>query len=194
MILLSSVAFAVPGPNLPGPEAVWTVLTSGDPTIECTTVDSEPWCRSTGTVPLPIEQVAATLENMAAHQDLFDSIVSIRELSPDVMHITLDFPAVMSDRDYVAQYTRSREGEARLYRWSPVTHPSAPPVNGVVRLPEMAGEWRLEPSGSQTKVTYTWHAEIAGNFPDALLGQARKKAGGEALKDIRKAAAAASGR
>jgi carbon monoxide dehydrogenase subunit G len=176
---------------LPGPGAVWTVLSSGDPVVECTDVAGEPWCRSTGMVSLPIDKVAATLENMAQHQALFESIVSIQVVAPDVMHITLDFPSPLSDRDYVAKYTRGTQGEVRTYSWVPATV-QVPAVSGVVRLPKMAGEWRLEPVGNETKVTYTWHAEIAGSFPDALLGQARKKAGGEALKDIRKASAAAA--
>jgi hypothetical protein len=176
---------------LPGADAVWSVLAEGDPHIECTTVQNEPWCRSTGLVKLPVGQVADTLENLAKHQHLFESIVSIKQLEPDVMHITLDFPGPLSDRDYVARYTPSAEGTTRLYRWEPVPATQVPVVDGVVRLPEMAGEWRLEPVGDETRVTYTWHAEIAGSFPNALLSQARKKAGGEALKDIRKAASAA---
>lgn len=180
---------------LPGSDATWSTLQTGDTTVECTTVAGEPWCRSSGLVELPIEAVSKTLENMAAHQDLFESIVSIHVLAPDVMHITLDFPFPLSDRDYVAKYARSTEGEAKLYRWSPVTDAAAPPVSGVVRLPEMAGEWKLEPAGSgKTKVTYTWHADVLGSLPNASLTIARKKAGSEALKDIRKASAAAQSR
>jgi hypothetical protein len=160
---------------LPGADAQWELLSGGPPKIECTTVAGEPWCRSAGVVPLPIDQVSTTLENMAAHQDLFDSIVKIDVVAPDTMHIVLDFPPIMSDRDYVAKYTRSTEGEARLYRW--VSVPGTPPVDGVVRLPKMAGEWRLEPSGANTRVTYTWHAEIAGDFPNALLSQGIKNGG-----------------
>jgi hypothetical protein len=184
---LSSAAWA-----LPGADAQWSVLSNGDPRIECTEVDSQPWCRSTGTVPLPLDKVSATLENMAAHQDLFESIVSIEVLAPDTMHIVLDFPSPLSDRDYVAKYTRSTEGSAHLYRWESVQRADAPEVDGVVRLPRMAGEWRLEPAGAETRVTYLWHAEIAGSFPSFALNQARKKAGSEALKDIRNAAIAAS--
>jgi hypothetical protein len=177
---------------LPGADAKWEVLAGGDPYIECAVVGADTWCRSTSEVELPIDKVAATLEDMAAHQDLFESIVSIHVLAPDTMHITLDFPSPMSDRDYVAKYTRSVEGEVRKYAWTPVQHPNAPEVEGVVRLPKMAGEWRLEPAGSNTKVTYLWHAEISGQFPTWALPQARKKAGNEALKDIAKASAAAA--
>lgn len=177
---------------MPGADATWEVLTDGPPHIECAVVSAETWCRSIGIVELPIAQVSSTLENMAAHQALFASIVSIKVVAPDTMHITLDYPFPLSDRDYVAKYTRTVNGDIQSYTWVPAQHPDAPPVDGVVRLPKMAGEWRLEPAGAHTKVTYTWEAEIAGQFPDALLPRARMKAGSEALKDIEKASIAAA--
>ena len=184
---LTSVAWA-----LPGADASWTVLAKGDPYIECTESGGEPWCRSTGLVPLSVDKVARTREKMSDHQRLFESIVRIDVLEPSVMHVVLDFPFPMSDRDYVARYTPAAEGDARIYRWESVVHEGAPVVSGVVRLPKMAGEWRLVPQDGQTQVTYLWHAQIAGDFPDALLGQARQKAGQQALADIRKAAKAAN--
>lgn len=183
LVLLPSLALA-----LPGPDVQWTVLSNGDPYIECT-VDAagEPWCRSTGTVALPIDLVAATLEDMPTHQHLFDNIERIDVLAPDTMHIVLDYPRLFSDRDYVATYTRSVVGTTRIYSWRPAaTQP--PPDPGVVRLPKMAGEWRLTPAGASTKVTYLWQAEIAGDFPEMMLSLARKTAGQQALKDLRKAA------
>jgi hypothetical protein len=187
--LLTLAPFAL---ALPSSSAAWTVTSGGDPYIECTEEDGEPWCRSTGLVPLPVEKVSSTLEHMAEHQALFESIIKIDVLEPDVMHIVLDFPIIMSDRDYVARYTRLVEGDTVLYRWEPVVHAKAPATSGIVRLPKMAGEWRLVPKDGQTLVTYVWHAQIAGDFPDALLGQARVKAGQQAMADIRKAAKAAN--
>ncbi|MEZ4237326.1 MAG: START domain-containing protein [Myxococcota bacterium] len=159
MFILTAIA---PAWALPGADAQWTVLSDGDPHIECTEVAEGPFCRSTGVVPLPMSAVSATLEDMAAHQALFDSIVSIDVLKPDTMHIVLDFPWPLSDRDYVAHYTRLTEGDAKIYRWESVKDAGAPPLEGVVRLPRMAGEWRLEPEGSGTKVTYLWHADVLG--------------------------------
>jgi hypothetical protein len=113
MWFLATPAFAIPDES-----TQWTdVLQSANPRIECATVGTEPWCRSIGLVALPIEKVAATLENMAAHQELFESIVSIRVLTPDTMHITLDYPFPLWDRDYVAKYTRSNDGGVWRYRW-----------------------------------------------------------------------------
>src|SRR5262245_7754492 len=98
MWTLMTAALALPPDGTAFPD----VLQDADPRIECVTVGSEPWCRSIGMVPVSIEKVASTLENMAAHQALFESIVSIRQLSTDTMHITLDYPWPLWDRDYVA--------------------------------------------------------------------------------------------
>lgn len=172
---------------LPGPDAAWAELSSSPVRIECADVAGEPWCRSLGVVEAPIERVAATLEDMANQGEVFDSVLSIRMLAPDTVHVVLDFPGVLSDRDYVAKYTPATEGAVRLYRWVPVEHPDAPPQEGVVRLTKMAGEWRLEPDGARTRVSYTWQADLSGSFPTWALSVARKRAGWEALHDLAKA-------
>lgn len=187
LLLLTTHAWA-----LPGADATWTNLQAADPKIECTEVSGAPWCRSTGLVPLPIDQVANTLENMAKYQSLFASIVRIDVLAPDTMHVVLDYPWPLTDRDYVAKYTRGVSGEIRTYRWDPVVHPSAPETPEAVRLPKMAGEWRLEPVGNETRVTYTWQAEIAGSMPAGAYETARRKAGQEAIKDITNASISAA--
>lgn len=168
---------------LPGPDAAWTVL-QDEPRIACTQVADEPWCRAVGTLAVPIERVATVLEDMPKYADRFPRVVSIRQLDDDTLHVVLDYPVGLSDRDYVAKFTRLTEGDARLWRFVSVTHKDAPPADGVVRLPRMAGEWRLEPAGAGTKVTYTWEAEILGSFPSFLLDRARTTAGNAALADL----------
>ena len=168
----------------PGDDATWKELRNDEVRVECTEVGEEPWCRSHGTVAAPIDTVAGTLENMASHQDKFEAVRSIRTLEPGTLHITLDYPGLLSDRDYVARYTPATEGDVRVYRWSPVVHQAAPPVDGVVRLAKFGGAWRLEPAGANTRVTYLWHADVGGGIPTWAYGIARKRAGYEALKDL----------
>jgi hypothetical protein len=189
-ILLAAPSLAS---TFPGPDAAWEKLSGGDPFIECTTVGSAPWCRSTGLVPNGLADVNATLQRMSEHQDLFDSIVRIDVLAPDTLHIVLDYPTGISDRDYVAKYTRSEAGDTVVYRWEPVVHAGAPETSDVVRLPNMAGEWRLSPAeNGQTRVVYLWQADVLGSFPGFMLNKARTIAGTKALEDIRKATAAAT--
>jgi hypothetical protein len=179
-ILLIAAAAAAP----PGDEAAWETLTTSPVKVECATVAGQPWCRSYGLIHAPIAQVDGALRNMSTSADLFESVLSIDVLAEDTMHIVLDYPAPLDDRDYVAKYTYITQGDTRIFQWSPVVHPGAPETAAAVRLPNFAGEWRLQPSGQNTIVRYTWQAEINGSFPSFAYAQAWKKAGHEALKDL----------
>ena len=121
---------------------------------------------------------------MSSNAGLFESVLSINVLAEDTMHITLDYPAPLDDRDYVAKYTYGTSGDARTFTWTPVVHDGAPETAAAVRLPNFAGEWHLSPQGAETLVRYTWQAEINGSFPTFAYSQAWKKAGHEALKDL----------
>jgi hypothetical protein len=181
LVLASALALA-----RPGADASWEVLDTSPVRIECTEAAGQPWCRSVGLIAAPLDQVAQAMEDMAGQSEVFEAVSLIDELGDDTYRIVLDFPGMFSDRDYVAKFTKHVEGDARIYRWEPVTHPKAPPTDDIVRLERMAGEWRLEPAGDQTKATYLWQAELGGSFPNWALSTARKKAGNEALKDLAK--------
>ena len=170
--------------NPPGDDAGWEVLASSPVRVECAQVSGQPWCRSFGVIHAPLSQVDGALRSMSTNTDLFESVLSINVLAEDTMHITLDYPAPLDDRDYVAKYTYGTDGDARTFTWVPVVHPDAPETAAAVRLPNFAGEWRLSPQGSNTAVRYTWQAEINGSFPEFAYSQAWKKAGHEALKDL----------
>lgn len=179
-LLLCAVARA-----LPGPDVTFEPLDDKPVPVECAaTAAGGPWCRAVGIVEAPVERVADALENMKANAHLFESIVSIDVLAPDTLHVVMDYPMGFSDRDYVAKYTRTVEGGVRRYRWDPVVHPGAPVLDGVVRLPRFAGEWRLEPHARGTKVTYLWHADVLGSLPAWAYDRAWRTAGHEALKDL----------
>ncbi len=178
--LLVSVARA-----LPGPDVTFEPLSDKPVPVACAReAAGGPWCRSVGVIEAPVERVADALENMKANAHLFESIVSIDVLEPNVLHVVMDYPTGFSDRDYVAKYSRTIEGDVRRYRWDPVLHPGAPELDGVIRLPRFAGEWRLEPHPRGTKVTYLWHAEVLGSLWSSAYTTAWKKAGHEALKDL----------
>lgn len=170
---------------LPGATTAWTVLQEANPRVECAELADGPWCRAVDAIDQPVDRLAAILEDMPQFRARFPRILAIEALEADTLHIVLDFPAGLSDRDYVARYTRATDGEARLLRWEPVAHPKAPASAEVVRLPKMAGEWRLDPTDADTtRVTYLWQAEIGGSFPSFLAGRARAITGTEALSDL----------
>ncbi|MFT4626042.1 MAG: hypothetical protein ACI8PZ_004713 [Myxococcota bacterium] len=177
---------------LPPADAAWESLQDKPVPIECAAHAGTTWCRSMGVLAAPVSAVTESLKDMANSADKFDSIVTIDVLSGDALRVVLDFPPLLSDRDYVAKYVQREDpGGVQVFAWSSAAHPDAPPADGIVRLPEFAGEWRLKPVGETTHVTYLWHAEIAGSFPGWALPIARKKAGHEALKDLAKVNGAA---
>lgn len=180
-IVFFSAALASPPPDA---GVSWEEYSSRPVKVECATVSGEPWCRSLGTIEAPIDSVVTALKDMRHNADLFESVVQIDIISDDTLRVVLDYPAPLDDRDYVARYIYSTDATAHLFRWTPVPG-AAPEADGVVRLPDFAGEWRLEPTAEgHTQVRYTWHAAIHGTFPSWGYSTAWKKAGHEALKDL----------
>ena len=172
---------------LPPADATWELLQDKPVPIVCTEHGGSTWCKSEGILAAKLDAVASSLRDMRLNADKFEAIVKIDVLSDDALRVVLDFPSLLSDRDYVAKYSLAEEdGGVKVLSWTSTTHPDAPPEAGIVRLPNFAGEWRLVPEGESTRVTYLWHADIAGSFPSWALPIARKKAGYEALKDLAK--------
>lgn len=182
MLVTWTILTAVAAP--PGDEATWESVRDDIVFTECTEVDGTPWCRATGLIGASVTDVAETLATMKNHADKFELVRSIVDLGDDTLHITIDYPSLFSDRDYVAKYTTVVEGEVRRVSWVAVEHPQAPPKKGTVRLADFGGEWRLEPNGTNTKVRYLWQADPGGSFPNWAKPLARKRAGYEALKDL----------
>lgn len=182
MLIVQSLIASVAA--LPPQEASWRPLSTSPVLVECSEAVGGPWCRSYGVINAPIDQVAESLRDMATSAHLFESVLRIDVLSDDVLHITLDYPTPLADRDYVAHYSHANEGQSQIFTWEPVAHERAPVTDAAVRLPNFAGEWRLEPRGSSTWVRYTWQAEIAGSFPSWAYEVAWRRAGQEALRDL----------
>ena len=171
----------------PPASATWEPMLDDPVKVECTEHQGEPWCRSTGVIGAPIAEVFGTLKSLDENAKAFESLRSVRRVEPDTLHVVIDFPGLISDRDYVARYTHTTEdGGVELLAWEPVAHPDAPVERGVVRLDKMAGEWRLEPKGDKTLVTYLWQAELGGSFPSFAVPIARRKTGQQVLGDLAK--------
>ena len=183
-LLISSAA------ALPGADATWTRMSRAKTLVECTEADGQPFCRSTAVFTGDTTLLIDTLANMKEHAHRFESIVEINALQDDIMHVVIDFPSPLSDRDYVARYTKqTTEDGSTVITWEPMTHPEAPASEDRVRLSRFAGSWTLTPVGEgQVRIQYLWQAEYGGSLPTWTLNTARKKTGAEAIKDLAKAA------
>ena len=110
-------------------------------------------------------------------------ISSIRRLETDVLLVVMDYPGLISDRSYVAKFSRRTEADGtEVFAWIPVTHAGAPDDGSTVRLTWLDGEWRFKAEGTNTRVTYVWEADPGGSLPD--VGLVRKKAGLYAVQDM----------
>ena len=179
---------------LPGPQAAWDVLTKGPTLTECTESSGAVYCRSTAVFDAKVDVLAQTITTMASQADKFDSIIAVNTLEPDVLHVVMDFPAPLADRDYVARFKRvDRDDGGLTLVWTPVIHDKAPPTDSIVRLEGYEGSWSLTPiSETQTRVEYLWLGTYGGALPSFALNTARKKTAVEAMKDLSKASGGVS--
>jgi hypothetical protein len=175
---------------VPGEEADWAVVRDDIVRVECTEVLGEPWCRSVGVIAANIDRIDEILTNIERTSHKFQKVRSAIKLDLAIRHVTIDYPSILADRDYVARYSRQVTQDGRILSWVPVEHPSAPPVRGVVRLTEFEGEWRLEAVGDHTRVWHVWHADPAGDFPSWAMSQAKIRTGYEVLQDLAHASGA----
>lgn len=178
MLLLIFSAFAVPSDNADG----WYLLQSSPVKIECIKSGTKNYCRSTGVIGVQKSVASDTFAHLDQHLSQMGAITAIDRLEPDVLHIVMDYPYPLSDRDYVARFTLRHEGETDIYAWSPIESASAPPKTDVVRLTWLDGEWRFAPEGNNTRVTYVWEADPGGNLPD--VSAVWRKAGLLAIQDM----------
>jgi hypothetical protein len=171
---------------LPPDDGTWSTIQETPVRIVCTEVEKKPYCRSTGVIGAPVATATATFETLDQHQAQMGAISKIERLEPDVLHIVMDYPFPLKDRDYVARFAHRTESDGtEVFAWTPVVHPSAPATSDAIRLTWLEGEWRFTPDGSRTRVTYVWQADPGGSIPD--VGAVRKQAGTLAIRDLAKA-------
>ena len=188
MILSLLLATAEAYAELPGATATWTPLAESPVAIDCTAWKGKPYCRSTGVITAPVSQAASVFAGLDQHVAKMGAISRIQRLEADVLHVVMEYPFPLTDRDYVARFSRRQEGSAEVFSWVPVVHAGAPVSTDTIRLTWLDGEWRFAPEGTNTRVTYTWQADPGGNLPD--VGAVRSKAGYLAVLDIANACGA----
>ena len=101
-------------------------------------------------------------------------------VSEDVVHIRLDMPYFISDRDYIVEYTMIKESGKTVFAFDSGLYGQKPLLKGSVRLPNASGAWVVEPiSDDSTRVSYIWNGELLGDFPSWALNNAWETQGGE---------------
>ena len=116
--LVSTAAAAVPPDS-----AAWSSLQESPVKIVCTEVDAKPYCRSTGVIGAPVATARETFEKLDEHVAQMGAISHIERLEPDVLHVVMDYPFPLKDRDYVARFVHHTDPDGtEVFAWTPVSN------------------------------------------------------------------------
>ena len=141
------------------------------------------WARTTSTLPYSIDKISKMIEDLENYYQIFDRVKSSGIVADDIVHIRIDMPFPISDRDYIVQYKTEKNKDNISYKFQAVKDTNIELNDSCIRLVNAAGEWYLKAvSESSTKVVYTWNGELGGDFPDWALTRAWGKQGSEMIE------------
>lgn len=183
MIFWITAAFAMPPDT-----AVWQDV-QAEPRIACTTDNAKLWCRAWGVSPASVDAFARVIENRTDYPSIYPHVAEVVAISESVHYTRIAMPMPFSDRDQVFSADRTDVAGDRVYSWHAVETSAKPPVDGVVRLTDAAGEWRLHPrDDGGTDLRYTWCAEMGGSFPGVAKSRAAVMHATEMITQTRRVA------
>jgi len=163
----------------------WNILQGDDYEIWIGWLDTPEidWARTTSTLPYSIDKISKMIEDLENYYQIFDRVKSSDIVADDIVHIRIDMPFPISDRDYIVQYKTEKNKDNVSYKFQAVKDTNIKLSDGCIRLANAAGEWYLKAvNESSTKVVYTWNGELGGDFPDWALTRAWGKQGSEMIE------------
>ena len=185
LIILSSIFSTIDAEiKLDSIESVtdWNIIQKNEIQIRWTTYDGYPICQATSVLPFSIESISSIIEDVSNYPKVFKRIHKTNILEKDIIHVMLDMPFLLSDRDYVIKYKKNKTPDNWEFSFRAVKHINAPLEKDHIRLVNAAGEWKLISKGdNQTSVSYTWNGELLGDFPNFALERAWKTQGNEII-------------
>lgn len=138
-------------------------------------------------VDAPAPEIQALIEDVTRLPKTLPPISEAELLGPDILHLTIDLPWPLSQRDSVSRVTRSVEGNTIVFAWEPTDGP--PPDAGVVRLVASRGQWRLTSVEGGTDVTYESWNQVAANVPEPIVRVIHKMEATRLANNLRAAVA-----
>ena len=161
---------------------IWNTIQNENIQIRWTYYGGYPICQTTSLLPFSLESIASVIEDVGNYPNIFKRIHKTEILQNDIVHIMLNMPLFLSNRDYVIQYKRQKSQETWEFTFNAVEHLDAPENNKYVRLVNAAGRWQLTPESKKTTlVSYTWNGELLGDFPKFALERAWETQGNEII-------------
>jgi len=160
----------------------WSIIQKKVIQIRWTDYEGYPICQTTSVLPFSMESISSIIEDVENYPSVFKRIHKTNTLEKDIVHVMLDMPLFLSNRDYVIQYIKSKNQNTWEFTFNAVAHIDAPEKNNYVRLVNAAGKWKLVPKNkNETTVSYTWNGELLGDFPSFALERAWKTQGNEII-------------
>ena len=160
----------------------WNIIQKDDTEIRWTTYGGYPICQATSVLPFSIESISSIIEDVRNYPKVFKRIHKTNILEKDIIHVMLDMPFLLSDRDYVIKYKKNKTQDNWEFTFRAVKHTNAPLEEDYVRLVNAAEKWKLiSKDDNHTLVSYTWNGELLGDFPNFALERAWKTQGNEII-------------
>lgn len=150
--------------------------------------------RGRGVIPSSYKQILAVLADHKRKLEWMESCVGnrkVRDYGPGrvvMYNRTGSTVPLVSDRDVVMESNVDIWADRRQITidiWN-VDDPSAPEVDGVVRMPEIKASWVLRALGpDRTEVTYNVRADPGGAIPHWVVNMVAKKIPFKTLRNLR---------
>ena len=166
----------------------WVILQEEPVKVSWLSFKGYPISRAEKLIEHNLNEIAEIIEDIDQYPTVFKRVTETKRLDSNIVHVMLDMPFPFSGRDYVIKYSSEKDENIWKFSFYAVDHPKGILKSGVVRLDNAAGIWILKGlPNNKTMVTYAWHGELLGNFPDFGLNKAWITQGTEVLTWLDKA-------
>ena len=160
----------------------WNIIQKNKIEIKWTTYNGYPICQTSSVLPFSIQSISSIIEDVKNYPRVFKRIHKTNILEKNIIHVMLDMPFLLADRDYVIKYEKSKIQNEWEFTFKAVQHKKAPLDKDYIRLINAAGKWKLiSIDDNQTSVSYIWNGELLGDFPNFALERAWKTQGNEII-------------
>ena len=85
----------------------WNIIQKKVIQIKWTDYEGYPICQTTSVLPFSMESISSIIEDVENYPSVFKRIHKTNILEKDIVHVMLDMPLFLSNRDYVIQYIKS---------------------------------------------------------------------------------------
>ena len=166
----------------------WVILQEEPVKVDWLSFEGYPISRAEKLIEHNLNEIADIIKDIEQYLIVFKRVTETKRLDSNIIHVMLDMPFPFSGRDYVIKYSSEKDENIWKFSFYAVDHPKGTLKPGVVRLDNAAGIWILKGlPNNKTMVTYAWHGELLGNFPDFGLNKAWITQGTEVLTWLDKA-------